>query len=174
MNPSEPTEHEQLVVISDTNVLINLIHVSRLHLCCDLPAHAFVLPEHVYVEITDVPQRKALDEAIAEGYLRIHRTTDPDTIRLFGELTSRLGRGEAACLALAVDTGWTVASDEKGRFRAEAVDRIGNDRILGTADLFLLAIRCGLLTVQEADADKATLESRRFAMPFESFSELLT
>ena len=42
----------------------------------------------------------------------------PDHVR-------HLGRGEAACLVLAEKNGWTVASDEKGRFRREAVARIG-------------------------------------------------
>ena len=74
----------------------------------------------------------------------------------------------------AVFTGWTVASDEKGRFRREAQDRLGSDRVIGTADLFILAIRCRLLTIEEADADKLTLEVRRFTMPFQSFGELLS
>lgn len=172
MNP-DCTEGGHRVVVSDANVLINLIHVSRLHLCHDVPGHDFVLPDHVYNEVTYPSQRKTLDEAISRGHLRIHSIIDRDAIRLFGELTSRLGRGEAACLALAVTTGWAVASDERGRFRAEVEDRIGRNRILGTADLFVLAIRGGLLTVQQADAHKATLESKRFLLPFDSFSDLL-
>lgn len=45
-------------------------------------------------------------------------------IALFDELKERMGHGEAACLALAVGRDWMVASDEKGRFRREAVSRI--------------------------------------------------
>ena len=85
---------------------------------------------------------------------------------------THLGRGEAACLVLAVRHGWTVASDEKGRFRREAVKRIGGDRIIDTADLYIRAIRAGLVTIEEADVDKATLEARRFRMPFGSFREV--
>ncbi len=66
-----------------------------------------------------------------------------------------------------------MASDEKRRFRREAVGRIGADRILGTADLYIRAIRAGLIAVDEADADKAMLEDRRFKMPFGSFRELV-
>jgi predicted nucleic acid-binding protein len=81
--------------------------------------------------------------------------------------------GEAACLALAIEKGWSIASDERRRFRREAEARIGKDRILGTADLFVLAIQTGVLTVQEADADKLRLEQQRFRMPFGSFRDLL-
>ena len=44
-----------------------------------------------------------------------------------------------------------VASDEKRRFRREATSRIGADRIIGTADLYICAIQAGLVTVEEAD-----------------------
>jgi predicted nucleic acid-binding protein len=174
VTPAETTEHAHRIVIADANVLINLIHVSRLSICWNLPGYGFVAPEHVHEEITNVGQRAVLDEALTQGHLRTEAITDPAAIQLFADLTARLGRGEAACLALAVHTGWAVASDEKGRFRKEVLSRIGNDRIVGTADLFVLAIRCRLLTIQEADADKVSLESRRFVMPFQSFSELLT
>jgi len=74
---------------------------------------------------------------------------------------------------LAVRHGWAVASDERRRFRREALARIGPDRIIGTADLFIRAIRAGLLTVEEADADRRILESRRCMMKFDSFREAL-
>lgn len=95
------------VVVTDANVLINLMHVARLELLAELP-----------------------------------------------------------------DLERTVASDEKRRFRREAVSRPGKDRIIGTADLFVLAINAGLITLEEADEDKAMLEDRRFRMPFSSFREM--
>lgn len=84
-----------------------------------------------------------------------------------------LGRCEAACLVLAARHGWSVASDEKGRFRNEALVRIGEDRLLGMIEIYTTALRAGLLTVEQADADKAILDERRFKMPFESFREIL-
>jgi hypothetical protein len=38
----------------------------------------------------------------------------------------------------------------------------------------VLGIRAGLLTVEEADQDKAVLEQHRFKMAFESFRDLVT
>jgi hypothetical protein len=53
---------------------------------------------------------------------------------VFAELTTVLGRGEAACVVLATTHGWTVLSDEKGRFRRVVEGRIGAGRLMGTAD----------------------------------------
>jgi predicted nucleic acid-binding protein len=168
------TKSPRCIVVTDANVLINLIHVSRLDLCAKLPGYEFVVPDHVNEEISNLAHRKSLDAALERGIFQVESITDPDDIRLFADLTQRLGKGEAACLVLAVRHGWILASDEKRRFRREAESRIGEDRIIGTAELFVLAIRQGVLTVEEADADKAMLEVRRFRMPFTSFRELVT
>jgi hypothetical protein len=39
--------------------------------------------------------------------------------------------------------------------------------------VFVLAIKAGLLTVEDADADKLTLEGRRFKVSFASYRELV-
>ena len=48
-----------------------------------------------------------------------------------------------------------------------------SQRLLTTPAIYLRAIRAGLLSVAEADADKALLASRRFVMRFASFADLL-
>ena len=60
-----------------------------------------------------------------------------------------------------------------GRFRNEALVRIGEERLLGTIEIYTTALRAGLLTIEQADADKAILDERRFNMPFETFREIL-
>jgi predicted nucleic acid-binding protein len=161
------------IVVADANVLINLMHVARLGFCSDLPGLEFMVPDHVRQEITQPEQRAELDSALESGVLELASITDQGDIGLFADLIRRLGRGEAACLVLAEGHGWTVASDEKRRFRREAVSRIGEDRIIGTADLFVRAIETSLITVEEADADKEALEAKRFKMPFRSFREVV-
>ncbi len=162
------------VVVTDANVLINLMHVERLELCASLPDLEFVVPDHVREEIMLPEQRTVLDRAVADGTFEISSITEPGDIGMFADLTRHLGRGESACLVLAVRHGWTVASDERKRFRREAVSRIGEDRLIGTVDLFIRAIRAGLITLEEADGDKAMLELRRFKMPFGSFREVVS
>jgi len=161
------------IVVADANVLINLIHTARLDFCWRLANFEFVVPDHVREEITIPAQRTKLDQAVEGGQLRLVSMTEPGDIELFADLVSFLGRGEAACLVLAVRNGWLVASDEKRRFRREVAKRIGDDRLIGTADLYIRAIRSGLVTIEEANADKASLEMRRFRMPFGSFREVV-
>jgi len=167
------TAHPRRTIIADANVLINLMHVNRLALCSNLPGCTFVVPDHVVEEITNGDQKAKLDDALARGIFHIVAIKTIDTITLFAELTTYVGRGEAACLALAVERNWIVASDEKRRFRREAVNRIGSGRIIGTRDLYVLAIQAGLITVEEADADKGILEQLRFKMDFKSFQDLV-
>lgn len=159
--------------MTDANVLINLMHVDRLPLCAQLPGLEFVVPDHVREEITDETQRSTLNRAVTEGIFQIESITEPQDIASFGGLTTQLGRGEAACLVLATRNGWTIASDEKGVFRRQALARTGEDRLIGPADVYLAAIRAGRLSIDQADKDKIVLEERRFRMPFASFREVL-
>lgn len=127
----------------------------------------------VLTEIVLPDQRQQVDSAVAGGILRIEELSSPDSIALFAELRHLMGAGEAASLALAIHRGWAVASDEKRAFRREALARLGPGRILTTPGLYVVAIRAGLLSVAEADADKARLEICRFKMNFASFKELV-
>lgn len=161
------------IIVADASVLINLMHVARLALCACLPGFELVVPDHVREEISRPEQSAALTACVERGIIQIEEITDIAAIAVFAELTVHLGRGEAACLAIAVEKGWMVASDEKGRFRREAKERIGQDRLLGTADLLVLAIQAGRLTIEEADGDKAALEERSFKMDFASFRDLV-
>ncbi len=161
------------IVVTDANVLINLIHADLLDLLGRLPGYEFVVPDHVVEEVTSKEQRHVLDEALENGVLIKQSVTDIEAIELFVELVAVMGRGEAACLALAATEGWVVASDEKSRFRREAQERLGEGRILTTPGLFVLAIRAGVMTVEEADEAKAVLETKRFEMKITSFSEVV-
>lgn len=162
------------IVVTDANVLINLMHVSRLGLLAKIPNHEFVVPEHVREEIAIPEQRAVLDAAIGEGWLQVEVINDLGAITVFTELIGRIGRGEAACIAIAAKEGWHIASDERRRFLREAEARIGVGRVITTVDVFVLAIKAGLLTVEDADADKLTLEGRRFKVSFTSYRELVT
>lgn len=161
------------IVVTDANVLINLMHVSRLGLLAKIPNHEFVVPEHVREEIAIPEQRTTLDAAFAAGWLKIEVIDDLGAITVFTELIAHIGRGEAACIAIAAQNGWLLASDEKKRFLREATSRVGVGHVLTTVDVFVLAIKAGLLTIEEADADKITLERRRFKVSFGSYQELV-
>jgi predicted nucleic acid-binding protein len=160
-------------VVTDANILINFIRAKCLSLLGALTSFEFVLPVEVVAEITDPVQRAQLETALTRGDLRIIVLEDIAELMTYAELRRVMGKGEAACLALAETRGWIVASDEKKRFRREVLARLGEDRLVTTAGLFVLAIRAGLLSVHEADQAKAVLEQHRFRMKFRSFSDLI-
>ncbi len=162
-----------IVVVTDANLLINLIHTRRLRLLGQLQPLRFVVPENVVAEIVKEDQPRYLAEAIAAGLVEVCSITEAGELSVFADLRSVLGAGESACLALAEARGWHIASDEGGRFRREVVARIGEDRLLTTPAIYVRAIRAGLLTVAEADKDKEHLATKRFVMSFGSFGDLL-
>jgi predicted nucleic acid-binding protein len=161
-------------VVTDANILINLTHVGRLGFFGRLPGFTFVVTPDVLAEIVLPDQKQQVDGAVAVGIFRIEELSSPETIALFAELRHLMGAGEASSLALAVHRGWAVASDEKRAFRREALARLGPNRILTTPGLYKVAIRADLLSVPEADADKALLEAWKFKAGFSSFGDLVS
>ncbi len=168
--PPASTVH---VVVTDANILINLVHVGRLDLLGKLLRYSFVVPEQVIAEVKDPPQSVVLAKALDEGLLTAEKLTQIAELELYAELLMKLGSGEAACLALAQSRGWLIASDERRVFFREVVRRLGPGSILNTAGLFVLAIHSGAITVDEADDAKALLERHRFRMRFASFRDVL-
>lgn len=161
------------VVVTDANILINLIHIGSLSILGSLAQFDFVVPDEVVAEILDGEQSRALQEAIDAGHLARVGFQDTEELTAFAALASFLGKGESACLALAHQRGWWVASDEGGAFRREAQQRLGAGRLVNTPGLLLSAIRAGVLTVDDADQAKTVLEQHRFRVKFKSFRDLL-
>jgi predicted nucleic acid-binding protein len=161
------------IVVTDANIVINLIHVGQLALLSALPGYEFIVPEDVVSEITDPTQRAALEVAINAGSLRQETITVAAELTRYAQLRQIVGKGEAACLALAESRGWLVASDEKRRFRREVLASLGAGRLVTTAGLLVLAIRAGSISVEQADEAKRVLERNRFRMGFKSFREVM-
>jgi predicted nucleic acid-binding protein len=157
----------------DANVLLNLAFIRRLDLLGALPDLEFRSPVEVLAEILSKQERIRVEDALRDGHLGEIAISEIAELALFAELNRSLGMGEAACLALAVHRRALVASDEKRAFKREAETRLGPGRILNTPGLLLIAIRRGLLTVEEADEMKRDLESKRFRMKLGSFRDLL-
>jgi len=161
------------VVVTDANILINLLHIGRLSILGRLTQFEFVVPDEVVAEISNDDQAEALQVAIDAQYVTRVSFQDTEELTAFAAFGLFLGKGESACLALAQQREWWVASDEGGAFRREAQQRLGPGRLLNTPGILLSAIRAGALTVEEADEAKAVLEQHRFRLRFGSFRELL-
>lgn len=168
MDPAETIR----IVIADTSVLINLAHTGHLPLLGGTPGYRFVVTDEVLAEVRDPAQKAMVDGAISDGLIDTAMIQTIEELAAYADLTSILGSGESACLAVAASRGWYVASDERRVFLREARSRIGEHRLINTPGLYLLWIRSGLLTIAEADDAKLTLENRRFKMVFGSFRDL--
>ena len=160
------------IVVTDTSVLINLIHVDRLGLLGSLPGLEFVVPPEVESEVSVVAQTQARARAIGTDHLRRQSFRTTAELQRYAQHAQVLGKGEAACLAMAEVHGWSIASDERGKFPNLASLRLGEARILNTPGVFVLAIRANLITIDEADHDKRLLARHRFKMRFSSFREI--
>ena len=134
-------EADTVVVVTDANVIINLFHIGQLTLFSALPPYRFRVPAEVVAVILAPPQQAAVTACIEAGHLEEIVVDTMDALSLFADLRDVMGRGEAACLALAKTGGFRIASDEKKRFRRRAIELIGESRILRTEMLLLEAIR---------------------------------
>lgn len=170
---SPPGSSMVRVVVTDTNILINLTHIGRLDLLGKLPPYSFVVPEEVVKEVKEPQQAQALQTAKSSGLLIEVQLADPAELKVYADLIQILGSGEAACLSLAQCRHWLIASDEKKKFRRETLVRLGAGRVLNTPGILSLAISGGIITVEDADRAKAVLEQHRFIMSFVSFRDIL-
>lgn len=161
------------VVITDTSILINLSHTGHLRLLGATPGYRFLVSDEVMAEIIDPLQRSSVEEAITAALLERTSIQSTDELSAYAELRQVLGSGESACLALAMTRRWLVACDEKRVFLREAQARLGAGRIVNTPGLYILWIRSGILSVEDADAAKQILEANRFKMNFPTFRDLV-
>lgn len=161
------------IVVTDANVLINLIHVQRLGLLDSLSGYEFIVPPEVEAEVRVPTQARALELAFKSGHIKRQSLATTNELQLYANYARVLGMGEAACLAMAEVNGLYVASDERRKFLKLCEEKLGTGRLVNTPGIYVLAIRAHLLTVQQADSDKAVLEKRRFKMRFSSFAEVV-
>ena len=145
-----PPESGKTVVV-DATVVINLAKAECLHLLGSLEGWAFVIPDQVVEEVNYPGQAVALEQALKLGHPRRESSTDPQEIAIYAELRQRMGRGEAACLAMAECRRWMVASDDRGNaFRRLVRERIGSEQLIDTAFIVNAAQEQGAISPDDA------------------------
>ena len=85
------------VVVTDANILINLIHIGRLSILGSLAQFEFVVPDEVVAEVLDEEQAASLQAAIDAKHLSRESVQDTEDLTTFAALASFLGKGESAC-----------------------------------------------------------------------------
>jgi predicted nucleic acid-binding protein len=107
---------DTVVVVTDANVIINLFHIGQLPLFGALPPYRFRVPAEVVAEILDPTQQAAVTACIEAGHLEEVVVDTVDALSLFADLRDVMGRGEAACLALAKTGGFILHRMRKSGF----------------------------------------------------------
>lgn len=164
----------EIVVITDTSVLINFLVLDRTELLARLPNHRFVVTDHVRAEVTDhfPDQLQRLESAFVAGTLEEIRVTDLQEVQFFAQFTATgLGIGESSAFAVAAHRQLAVAIDDKRA--AKKLNNAGlNLTILSTESIVILLIQNSVLSIAEADAMKQDWEiNHRFRLTFASFRE---
>lgn len=154
-------------VATDTSLLLNFLRIDRLDLLGALPGFRFRVLNHVVVEVTQESHAFRLESGLVEGHVTEIELTDLGAIADYDALRLVLGDGEAATIAAAANLGWIVGMDEKGRAKREAIARVGELRLLNTPGVLVHAVRCGVLSLQEAEQLRLLLAANgyRIKMP---------
>ena len=162
-----------LDVCTDACVLINLARVSRLDLLGQIQDMLFHAPQEVLNEVTEPGQMTKVEEAIEGGVLHRLKIVAVEELQSMAEYVEQFGKGESACLAVAIHRHRVVATDETKDRRLSREITSRGIKLINTPGILLKAIRQGSLSVQAADLLKAELEENRFKMSFKSFQELV-
>ena len=147
-----PAPKETLTVVLDATVVIHLAQADRLDLLGAMEGYVFVVPDQVVEEVIYPEQAAILEQALEAGHLRRESSTEPAEIALYAELRRRMGKGEAACLAMSVRRDWMLASDDRGRaFRRIVRERLGTARLIDTSAIVKMALEGGVISADEAE-----------------------
>jgi predicted nucleic acid-binding protein len=159
--------------VLETSVLVNFLAVDRVDLLAAHPSYRFIITDHVRGEITAhyAEQLERLEKALSTSLLSVRSvdSLDPTFVTLVKD--GRLGVGECAAIALAVNGGLALAIDDKRATKA-AENVSPGLRLEGTETLVVSLIKAQVLDVATADAIKMEWETKfRFKLMFGSFAE---
>ena len=160
-------------VSTDACILINFLLVHRLDLLGVVPPYVFYVPNETLREIAYPDQQAELREALDHGWIHETRMEAIEELQIFTRANEQLGSGESACLALAQTRTWILGTDDSKGVKWKKVVSESEIKVLNTPGILLLAIRQGVLTIEQADEIKVLLEANRFRMDFASFRDLV-
>ena len=124
----------------DANSVIDLIKLDVLPVVSKASGYAFLITEEVTSEIKWDKQRNVLQQIINARLIWKVSLNDIEELKLFSELTTTLGRGEAASLAYARYHNCYMLSDENNRAFMREVKRVITEYLFSPPSVFLYAL----------------------------------
>jgi predicted nucleic acid-binding protein len=165
-------------VIANTTVISNFASINQLDLLRRLFGALYISTE-VYEEIrigleegyqfyTSVDQMT--HPIVHDGWIRLTSMAEEAELGLYGELPSRLHRGEAACLVVARHRGWMLLTDDCAA-RDEG-NRLGI-MVAGSAGCLVLAVERGLCSLEQANIWLGEMIRQGYRSPVNDLTSLL-
>jgi len=118
--------------------------------------HRVVIGKRASAEVIHAPARPQLDAALENGSIDLEsvdldREAEQEALARYDSFVAFRNRGDAEVIALAATRGYIVGSDDAAVRRRVRAD-LGPERIAGTLDVVVWAIRDGRLSLAGADA----------------------
>lgn len=165
-------------VICNTTVISNFAAAGALNVLRDVVRHLYITIE-VYAEIQDGLAEgyefyAGLDgqvyPLVEDGWLRMITFENDAELRFYGQLPAVLHRGEASCLAIAVQRKWAFLSDDD---RARKVARQYGVPVSGTLGILVEAVNTQRLSLTAADELLSRMIVAGYRSPYRSIAELV-
>jgi len=164
----------------DTDCISAFLWVRNESILAKLYPKAIILPDHVYYEIKKVPPLlKRIDAMKDAGELRVQSiVVDTDEYNDYRSLavnpprgTKIIGKGEAACIALAKKYNGTLASNNLRdiMFYVKKYDL----KHITTGDILVEALKRNIITEDEGNKIWANMIAKQRMLPTATFAEFL-
>jgi len=136
-------------IVLDACSIINLLNGEVLQKVVSIQGINFYVGEYLYdEEILDVPQKLKVQSLIVNNFISIIESSV--SVSQFKALkdTYELGDGETECIAICLNTGYNIATDDK-KARESAHTELG-DKVVGSLFLLRESVRTGMLSCDDA------------------------
>jgi len=151
------------MIVLDACMIISFGNAGRFDLIDTLQLDRICVGARARTEVVRDPALAAMEASIASGRLSlgtvdVENPTEQGALRSYDARPAFRGRGDAEVLALAASRGYIVASDERA-IRATVIAEWGLNRLAGTADFIVWAVREGRLGAADAEEVLSQLDS---------------
>jgi hypothetical protein len=146
--------------VIDSSLILTLAGAGALELFLSTSRYEWHITPLVRGELTRPETREIVDRAIAAGTLQVSaiESTNQPAMDRWTEWEMIVDVGEAEAIAVALSNGWIVGLEDRQAQRA--LDRReGQGRWINAANLLLDAVADGVLSLADADALFAALDS---------------
>jgi predicted nucleic acid-binding protein len=156
-----------MLLIADTTVISNFAHANRLDLLRDIGNTCTTV--EVMNELQAAKRRDVLHIDFSDILIEIIRM-DKDELDTFTRLSSKFGRGEASCLAIALHRNASILTDDLDarRFAPQ-----GSISVSGTIGILVKAIDRGQLSREHGNHLLHLMIANGFYSPVESLDQFL-